>query len=644
MVTSTASSSIDPYTEAQHPLQAERWCNDYLNWIAETDISFEDATHSSLRKVIINGGPHTKDLIPTRNTVRSWLIATYKERLLDVKSSLANSRSRIVVSLDVWSSPNAVSLLGVVGHWMDEHCHLKTALLGLKPLHGHSGYAMAQVLSEVLTTYEIEGNISAFQMDNATSNDTTLDALLEELPSLNLTPLDLTEKRLRCFGHIINLVVKALLFGTNLSAFEKDLDRASDHEAFDLWRKQGAIGRLHNLVTYISRSDQRTRNFIAVQKALSPSKKALHLVKDIGVKWNSTYSMIKRALELQPAIQQYCQQWRPQSHEKYHIKSDRLDNEDWEELRHFDELLQHFDLVTKRVEGNANSGTHGALWEVIVSMDYLFTKLQKHSKEVTDDPDIFTDYYRHCLNHAFAKLSEYYTKIDESPFYAAAVALHPCKKFTYFEESWRKNKGGGEAIRQAKQSTRRLFNDYLKRQRQREDAATPLSPTDLFASNARSSEDPDWVKSFGDHTATLVNKNRRRQDNELQRFMDDDLNTIGTEWIQGRPLDFSYIDEPLRWWRDRGQATYPTLATLAFDLFAMPGMSSECERAFSAAKQMITDHRYSLKPDIIEAEQCIKSWIKHGVTNGSTTFTAAVTDAAHDAQATEIESIDIEDE
>jgi hypothetical protein len=45
-------------------------------------------------------------------------------------------------------------------------------------------------------------------------------------------------------------------------------------------------------------------------------------------------------------------------------------------------------------------------------------------------------------------------------------------------------------------------------------------------------------------------------------------------------------------------------------------MSSKCERAFSASKRMITDKRYNLKTDIIEADQCIKSWIKNGVADG----------------------------
>ena len=55
---------------------------------------------------------------------------------------------------------------------------------------------------------------------------------------------------------------------------------------------------------------------------------------------------------------------------------------------------------------------------------------------------------------------------------------------------------------------------------------------------------------------------------------------------------------------------------MAYDLFAMLGISSECERAFSAAKRLITDNRYCLKCDIIKADQYVKSWLKNGVVDG----------------------------
>lgn len=427
---------------------------------------------------------------------------TYHERIEDIKASLVASRSRITLSMDGWSAPNDISLLGVVGHWIDQHCNLKTTLLGLRRLNAHDGSEIAEILGSIITDYKIEDKIAAFQMDNASNNDTALTALMSKRPSIWLVAEPFKQKRLRCFGHIINLVVKALLFGTRSSNFQKDLQEASDLESFKIWRQQGSIGHLHNIVTYISRSEQRLRDFEAAQR-VAPGEIALHLVKDTGVRWNSTYSMIQRALRLQPAIQRYCREWRPANSDSYDLSNDFLDPQDWEELRHFGELLQPFERATKRVEGNAYTGSHGALWEVISIMDYLFVKLKKHSKEVTDRPKIFTDYYTNCLNHGFAKLSDYYTKIDESPYYAAAVALHPCKKFANFDTTWGPTKGGRDAIKIAKQSTRRLFMQYLDRAPSFEcEGSSPTPLRTLSVDDKSEDEDEDWTNAFGDYTAT----------------------------------------------------------------------------------------------------------------------------------------------
>jgi hypothetical protein len=116
--------------------------------------------------------------------------------------------------------------------------------------------------------------------------------------------------------------------------------------------------------------------------------------------------MIKRALRLENEIRRYCRQWEPTDGEEhdYNLKHDSLALQDWEELRHFAELLEPFDRVTKRVEGNAYTGSHGALWEVIPTMDFLFLKLARRADDVNADHELFTDHYRHCINHGFKKL------------------------------------------------------------------------------------------------------------------------------------------------------------------------------------------------------------------------------------------------
>jgi hypothetical protein len=116
---------------------------------------------------------------------------------------------------------------------------------------------------------------------------------------------------------------------------------------------------------------------------------------------------------------------------------------------------------------------------------------------------------------------------------------------------------------------------------------------------------------------------------ELERFMSDSLDTITKQVVNGKIITSTMDDEPLWWWHERGEHLYPTLASMAHDLFSIPGMSSECERTFSAGKRLVSDDHYSLKIDIIEADQCLKSLFKNGVADGQATFTtiaAAVDD------------------
>jgi hypothetical protein len=62
-------------------------------------------------------------------------------------------------------------------------------------------------------------------------------------------------------------------------------------------------------------------------------------------------------------------------------------------------------------------------------MDFLFLKLARRADEVNADQELFSDHYRHCINHGFGKLQQYYINIDDSSLYSAAVALHPSTRF-----------------------------------------------------------------------------------------------------------------------------------------------------------------------------------------------------------------------
>lgn len=443
-------------------------------------------------------------------------------------------------------------------------------------------------------------------MDNAGDNDTALRALSQRFV------IEEHEQRLRCFGHVVNLVVKALLFGEGLTRFTKELKDASDFHVSGIWRSKGAIGKLHNLVVYITRSSQRVQAFNRAQCDAADDLLAfyLRLRRDTGIRWNSIYTIIERALVLEDALRLFGSRWSGskagERGDTGFSKEDILDTEDWEELRHFKVLLEPFYLVTKRVEGHASNGTHGAIWEVLPAFELLYRKLKRAQDETVADPEIYTDYYKHSINAAFIKLSEYYNFTDRTRVYRAAVALHPGLRYSYFERIWKDSPDGLGEIKRAKAATKLLFKAYLAKHPTSTASSLPVSAEPL---QRRSPTDEDCEAVFGveGDLASLPGQTHGREQ-ELDAFMKDHIDIRG------------YEAKPLAWWKDVGEARYPTLAQVAYNLFAVPGMSAECERAFSRAKKMVSEGRHSLKADIVEAEQCLKSWLISGVVDGAQTW------------------------
>ena len=137
---------------------------------------------------------------------------------------------------------------------------------------------MAWVPSQYITA--VPGNIEALttsaraavggipvrstKKDNASSNDICVNEFLI-LVKPDILSRERPNRRLRCWGHIFNLVVKAFLFGSDPDTFEADIrtNRTLDHlkEELQAWRKKGPIGKLYNVIVFIRRTSQRRQLF-----------------------------------------------------------------------------------------------------------------------------------------------------------------------------------------------------------------------------------------------------------------------------------------------------------------------------------------------------------------------------------------------
>jgi hypothetical protein len=130
------------------------------------------------------------------------------------------------------------------------------------------------------------------------------------------------ERRLRCMGHILNLIAEQYLFGQDAASFERDFQAAGNPRRRQLWRQRGELGKLHNLVAHVMASGKRTDLFLALQRdenCGTAEGRSLKLVLDGGIRWNATYSMILRALLLREALDTYAA--------KLRVSEDELDQE-----------------------------------------------------------------------------------------------------------------------------------------------------------------------------------------------------------------------------------------------------------------------------------------------------------------------------
>ena len=142
-------------------------------------------------------------------------------------------------------------------------------MIGAPEAHRHFGSTIGGEVLDVLHTLGVgPEKIGYFTLDNAENNDTAMEVIGAELG------FDGRLRRGRCIGHTINLSAKALLFGKNADAFEKQLSGAealSDTE-YAQWRKKGPVGKLHNIVVDVRISHRLIYLFKEVQRVSGLTK------------------------------------------------------------------------------------------------------------------------------------------------------------------------------------------------------------------------------------------------------------------------------------------------------------------------------------------------------------------------------------
>lgn len=197
----------------------------------------------------LNPAVGKRGCLPNHSSVVDWIEQAYTSHLGIVTEKLHAAQSKIHLSFDLWSSRNLRALLGINCHFADEFGNLKTFLLSLPEQSGpHSGINIANNVAAIINHFDLADKIGYFMTDNATNNDTCIEALGTEF---GFNPL---HRRLRCSGHKINLVARAMLWGVDEEAFENELAHVTiEDQDLLIWRRRGPLGKMkhHHLDTLL---------------------------------------------------------------------------------------------------------------------------------------------------------------------------------------------------------------------------------------------------------------------------------------------------------------------------------------------------------------------------------------------------------
>jgi hypothetical protein len=272
------------------PFLAGQWKAAFMEWVLVDDITFRQSSSAKLKSLFSSLNPLVEPLFPdSHNTTRQWVLDLYKEKKPLIRTQVANAKSQIHLTFDGWKARNGLEVLGVVAHFMDANWDLKIVPLGLPVFPGRkTGENMSMMVTQMMKEFDIAGHrLGYLNSDNAYPNDTCLQFLGVEFG------FEWEEKRLRCLGHVINLVAKAMVLGEGCSKWEKELQAAGTDLKSDLWRQMGPIGKLVNMATIINKSSESQRLFKSYAEE-DGMESICKVISRMGVHWNDVWLLVRR--------------------------------------------------------------------------------------------------------------------------------------------------------------------------------------------------------------------------------------------------------------------------------------------------------------------------------------------------------------
>lgn len=92
-----------------------------ISWLVICQIAFAVIEHPVFRDFLKSICPTVDLFIPlVAVTVRAWIISAFQTHKQMIIERLGRSHGKVHFSFDLWTSPNHLALLAVIGHFIDD--------------------------------------------------------------------------------------------------------------------------------------------------------------------------------------------------------------------------------------------------------------------------------------------------------------------------------------------------------------------------------------------------------------------------------------------------------------------------------------------------------------------------------------------
>ena len=427
------------------------------------------------------------------------------------------STSHISITTDVWSSVAQDSYISLTCHYVTEEFTQKQLCLHAAPFNDrHTGEHIGNMMNKCLEEWDVSGKVHVIVRDNGSNFVAGLrDAGLPSIP---------------CLAHTLQLVVK------------------------DGCLAQPAVVELtakaRKLVGHYKHSNVALQSLLRMQEQLGLSPK--RLIQDEATRWNTTFYMLERLIELKVAI--------TATGVELEVPIE-LSSSHWALAEKTVKILQVYEEATREASGNY--ATAGVIIPVVNSI--------MRSLEVFDSDSGVMKMKREMLK----SLKECYRHIESNEYYAIATLLDPRFKQKVFSSS--------TSAALAKQMLI-AAHEALEGEEER----IPKRPRLESDSSAINKKKSSLLWKFCDEL-TDENSETESSPESTQSVVDAYLK----EATQPRKSD------PLSYWK-RNQENLPHLTNLAMRYLCAPPASVASERLFSTAGNICTELRNRLSPTKVE--------------------------------------------